>query len=98
MTGHMRAVLAVFINEEVWQGLSEEQRTALTKVLDEEAQKSLKMATESEADLVKELKGRGMTVITEAKDSTWRPSGKRSAPRSGRTSRISLRSSSRLKR
>ncbi|MDX0492430.1 TRAP transporter substrate-binding protein [Sinorhizobium medicae] len=66
MTGHMRAVLAVFINEDVWQGLSEEQRSALTKVLDEEARTSLKMATESEADLVKELKGRGMTVITEA--------------------------------
>nr|CAD6628530.1 TRAP dicarboxylate transporter subunit DctP [Rhizobium sp. TCK] len=66
MTGHMRAVLAVFVNEEVWQGLSEDQRAAITKVLDEEAEKSLQMATDSEAKLVEDLKGRGMTVITEA--------------------------------
>ena len=66
MTGHMRAVLAVFINEEVWQGLTEEQRTAITKVLDDEAKKSLQMAQEGEAKLVEELKGRGMTIITEA--------------------------------
>jgi tripartite ATP-independent transporter DctP family solute receptor len=66
MTGHMRAVLAVFVNEEIWQGLSEEQRSAITKVLDDEAKKSLQMATESEAKLVEDLKGRGMTVITEA--------------------------------
>lgn len=66
MTGHMRAVLAVFVNEEVWQGLTEEQRTAISKVLDDEAVKSLQMATESEAKLVEDLKGRGMTVITEA--------------------------------
>ena len=66
MTGHMRAVLAVFINEEVWQGLTEEQRTAISKVLDDEAKRSLELAKESEAKLVDELKGRGMTVITEA--------------------------------
>jgi TRAP-type C4-dicarboxylate transport system substrate-binding protein len=66
MTGHMRAVLAVFINEEVWQGLTEEQRTTISKVLDDEAKRSLELAKESEAKLVDELKGRGMTVITEA--------------------------------
>jgi len=66
MTGHMRAVLAVFVNEEVWQGLTEEQRAAITKVLDEEAKKSLQLAQEGEAQLVEELKGRGMTIITEA--------------------------------
>jgi tripartite ATP-independent transporter DctP family solute receptor len=66
MTGHMRAVLAVFVNEEVWQDLTGEQRTAITKVLDDEARKSLQMAQEGEAKLVKELKGRGMTIITEA--------------------------------
>lgn len=66
MTGHMRAVLAVFVNEQVWQGLTEEQRTAITKVLDDEAKKSLQMASEDESRLVEELKGRGMTVTTEA--------------------------------
>ena len=66
MTGHMRAVLAVFVNEEIWQGLTEEQRTAITKVLDDEAKRSLDLAREAEVKLVEELKGRGMTVITEA--------------------------------
>jgi tripartite ATP-independent transporter DctP family solute receptor len=66
MTGHMHAVLAVFINEEVWQGLSEEDRAAITKVLDDKAKESLQWATESEGKLVEDLKGRGMTVITEA--------------------------------
>lgn len=66
MTGHMRAVLAVFVNEEVWQSLTEEQRAAITKVLDEEAKNSLRAAEEDEAKLVEELKSRGMTIITEA--------------------------------
>lgn len=66
MTGHMRAVLAVFINEEVWQGLTEDQRAKISKVLDDEAKRSLQLAKESEAKLVEDLKSRGMTVITEA--------------------------------
>lgn len=66
MTGHMRAVLAVFVNEEVWQGLTEEQRAAISKVLDDEARKSLQMAQEGDAKLVEDLKGRGMTFVTEA--------------------------------
>ena len=59
-------MLAVFVNEEVWQGLSEEQRAAITKVLDDEAKKSLQLAQEAEAKLVEELKGHGMTFITDA--------------------------------
>lgn len=66
MTGHMRAVLAVFVNEEVWQGLTEEQRAAISKVLDDEAKESLQMAQEGDAKLVEDLKGRGMTFVTEA--------------------------------
>lgn len=66
MTSHMQSVLAVFVNEEAWQGLTEEQRATITKVLDDEAQKSLQMATDSESALVEELKGNGMTIITEA--------------------------------
>jgi tripartite ATP-independent transporter DctP family solute receptor len=66
MTAHMQSVLAVFVNEEIWQGLEEEQRQAITEVLDKKAQESLQWATESEAELVEELKGHGMTVVTEA--------------------------------
>lgn len=66
MTAHMQSVLAVFINEEVWQGLTEEQRQAIVEVLDRKAEESLQWALESEAALVEELKGHGMTIITEA--------------------------------
>ena len=66
LTGHMHAVLAVFINEEIWQSLSEEDRAAVTKVLDDKAKESLQWATESEDQLIADLKGRGMTFITEA--------------------------------
>jgi tripartite ATP-independent transporter DctP family solute receptor len=64
MTGHMQSVLAVFVNEEAWQGLTEEQRAAITEVLDTKAEESLQWAQESEAQLVEELKGHGMTFIT----------------------------------
>lgn len=65
MTGHMQSVLAVFINEGVWQGLSEETRTQITDVLDAKAEESLVWAQESEAELVAELTEKGMTVVTE---------------------------------
>lgn len=64
MTGHMQSVLAVFINEEDWQGLTEEQRTAITEVLDRKAEESLQWALEGEAALVEELKANGMTFTT----------------------------------
>ncbi|MCT7377151.1 TRAP transporter substrate-binding protein [Chelativorans salis] len=65
MTGHMQSILAVFVNEEAWQGLSEEHRAAITEVLDQKAEESLQWATESEAELMEELEGHGMTIITE---------------------------------
>ncbi|WP_274427428.1 TRAP transporter substrate-binding protein [Chelativorans sp. YIM 93263] len=65
MTGHMQSILAVFVNEEAWQGLSQEHRDAITEVLDKKAHESLQWATESEAELVETLEGHGMTVITE---------------------------------
>ncbi|PWV99095.1 tripartite ATP-independent transporter DctP family solute receptor [Hoeflea marina] len=66
MTGHMHSVLAVFINEAVWQGISEDNRAKITKVLDDKAKESLSWAQESETALVEELKANGMTVVTEA--------------------------------
>ncbi|PHR25647.1 MAG: TRAP transporter substrate-binding protein DctP [Hoeflea sp.] len=66
MTGHMHSVLAVFVNEDAWQALSEDNRAKITKVLDEKADESLRWAQESEAGLVEELKANGMTVVTEA--------------------------------
>lgn len=66
MTGHMQSILAVFVNEEAWQGLTDEQRATITEILDKKAEESLQWAEESEAELVEQLKGHGMTVITEA--------------------------------
>lgn len=65
MTGHMQSVLAVFVNENAWQGLTEEQRAAITKVLDDKAQQSLEWAQASEADLITELEGKGMVFTNE---------------------------------
>ncbi|UMA64414.1 TRAP transporter substrate-binding protein [Roseivivax marinus] len=65
MTGHMHSVLAVFINEDVWQGLSEENRATITEVLDRKAEESLGWAQESEDELVAELQEKGMTFTTE---------------------------------
>jgi tripartite ATP-independent transporter DctP family solute receptor len=64
LTGHMQAVLAVFINEDVWQSLSQGDRSAMVATLDQKAQDSLKWATESEQDLIKELKSKGVTFVT----------------------------------
>ncbi|TPW27729.1 TRAP transporter substrate-binding protein [Pararhizobium mangrovi] len=65
MTDHMQSILAVFINEDVWQGLTEDQRKTISKVLDDEAHISLKMAQDSKADLISKLKEKGMTIVTE---------------------------------
>lgn len=65
LTGHMHSVLAVFINEDVWQGLSDEHREAITAVLDEKAEESLQWAKSSEEELIAELEANGMTVISE---------------------------------
>lgn len=65
MTSHMQNVLPVFINEEIWQQISEEDRQAILKALDDLAQETLKMAQDSEAELIATLEGHGMTFITE---------------------------------
>ncbi|SDE99967.1 TRAP transporter substrate-binding protein [Limimaricola pyoseonensis] len=64
MTGHMQSVLAVFVNDDAWQGLEEDQREAITAALDEKAAQSLEWAQASEADLVDELTEAGMTFTT----------------------------------
>ena len=65
MTGHMQNVLPVFINEDVWQSLSEENRTAIMNVLDELADETLATAQQEEEALISTLEGEGMTFITE---------------------------------
>jgi tripartite ATP-independent transporter DctP family solute receptor len=65
LTGHMQNVLPVFINERVWQSISEKDRAAITKSLEELAQETLKQAQKAEEDLIAELKQKGMTFVTE---------------------------------
>ena len=65
MTGHMHSILAVFINENVWQSLDEDYQEAITNVLTEKAEESLRWAQETEEELIEELTQRGMTIITE---------------------------------
>ncbi|WP_366555415.1 TRAP transporter substrate-binding protein [Aquibaculum sediminis] len=65
LTAHMQNVLPVFINEEVWQSISEEDQQAILAELDEMAQETLAQATQAEQDLIAELEGKGMTFITE---------------------------------
>lgn len=64
LTGHMHSVLAVFVNESVWQGLSEDQRNTITSVLDKKADESLQWAQSTEGQLVASLEEHGMTVTT----------------------------------
>ncbi len=64
LTGHMHSVLAVFINESVWQGLPEADRTAMKQALSRKAEESLQWATEAENTLVDELKRKGVTFVT----------------------------------
>lgn len=66
MTGHMQNVLPVFINEESWQSISEQDQQAILEVLDTLADETLAKAQQAEKDLVAGLTEKGMTFVTEA--------------------------------
>jgi TRAP-type C4-dicarboxylate transport system substrate-binding protein len=65
LTGHMQNVLPVFINERVWQSISEKDRNAILDGLDRIAQDTLRQAQKAEQDLIGELQKKGMTFVTE---------------------------------
>jgi tripartite ATP-independent transporter DctP family solute receptor len=65
LTSHMQNVLPVFINEKVWQSISEKDREAILKALDDLAQETLKTAQKAEQDLIQDLQKKGMTFVTE---------------------------------
>ncbi|HEX2020007.1 MAG TPA: TRAP transporter substrate-binding protein [Aurantimonas sp.] len=66
LTGHMQNVLPVFINEEFWQSLPEEDRAIITEVAAEVGEETLELGLKAEQDLIQELTEKGMTFITEA--------------------------------
>src|SRR5919112_695871 len=65
VTGHMQNVLPVFVNERVWQSISEKDRTAILEGLEAIAQDTLKQAQKAEQELTDELRKKGMTFVTE---------------------------------
>lgn len=65
MTSHMESVLCLFINERVWQRLSEEDRKAFEEATTEMAQRSLRWAEESVAKDQEFLRSKGVTIISE---------------------------------
>ena len=66
LTGHMQNVLPVFINEKVWQSIPEQDRAILAEVAAEVGEETLELGMKAEIELIDELKGKGMTFITEA--------------------------------
>jgi tripartite ATP-independent transporter DctP family solute receptor len=66
LTGHMLSVLCVFANDRAWQRLPADERQAVSAALSAKATESLAWAETADAELVQELRARGMTVITAA--------------------------------
>ncbi|MBL4918528.1 TRAP transporter substrate-binding protein [Szabonella alba] len=66
LTGHMQNVLPVFINEDAWQSIPEADRAIVGEIAAEIGEETLEMGLKAEVDLIDELKGKGMTFITEA--------------------------------
>ena len=62
-TGHIVAAEVVLINDEVWQSLSEEHRTAITEAADEVRQRATEFVLETEEAETQQLRDLGMTVI-----------------------------------
>lgn len=66
MTGHMESVLAVFVNEDAWEGIPEGDRKIVEEVLQEVGQESMDWYRDSEAEEIAFLKSQGVTVIDES--------------------------------
>lgn len=65
MTSHMMSVLALFINEDLWQSIPERDQDLMMEAVEEMAALSLVWAEEDEADIRETLEDEGMTFITE---------------------------------
>ncbi len=65
MTSHMESVLCLFINERVWQRLSDADRKAFEEATAEMGQRSLRWAEESVAKDQDFLRSKGVTIIAE---------------------------------
>lgn len=62
-TGHIVAAEMVLINEDVWQGLSDEHRAALQAAADDVRERATQYVLESEREDTETLREQGMTII-----------------------------------
>ncbi|MEI7444639.1 MAG: TRAP transporter substrate-binding protein [Burkholderiales bacterium] len=67
MTNHMQSVLAVFVNERIWQSIPAGDRKIMEDVMREVGQKTLQWDRDSSAQYRKDLEAKGMVFI-EQKD------------------------------
>ena len=67
LTGHMQSVLAVFVNERIWQGVPAGDRKIIEDTMMEVGAKTLAWDRETIAKYRKDLEAKGMTFV-EAKD------------------------------
>lgn len=65
MTGHMQSVLAVFVNEKIWQGVPAADRKIIEDTMVEVGQKTLAWDRDSSDKYKKDLEAKGMVFITE---------------------------------
>ncbi|MBR0566529.1 TRAP transporter substrate-binding protein [Azoarcus sp. L1K30] len=63
LTGHVMNAQLIVINEKVWQGLSAQQKAAVTKAAEEVRLRATEMVRKSEDDELAKLKALKMTVI-----------------------------------
>ena len=65
LTGHMQALLPVFINEKVWQTISEADRKAIIEGAKQIGLETLDISKKGQVDLQAKLTEKGMTFIAE---------------------------------
>lgn len=65
LTGHMQSVLAVFVNERIWQGIPAADRKIIEDTMYEVGQQTLKWDEDSFDRYRKDLEAKGMTFVGE---------------------------------
>jgi TRAP-type C4-dicarboxylate transport system substrate-binding protein len=66
MTGHMQSVLSTFINEKVWNSLSEKNRSLIDGAMVEMANRSLQWAVGDEKEARAKIEEKGVKFIDES--------------------------------
>ena len=65
MTGHMQAVLPVFINEKAWKSISPADQKAILEGARKLGQETVEISNKSQSELMAKLQEKGMKIITE---------------------------------